>query len=93
MLIARRRILLFPFGNNVDFASLYLEQGWEEGSAEIKAPEDWYACVQFSLVLWNKTDPSMYIMHCEALLIPQPFVHGLIFAITSCATSFQLGRK
>jgi ubiquitin carboxyl-terminal hydrolase 7 len=53
------RILMFPFGNNVDFASFYLEQGYEEK----QMPEDWYACVQFMLVLWNPKDPTMYITH------------------------------
>jgi ubiquitin carboxyl-terminal hydrolase 7 len=53
------RILFFPYGNNVDFASFYLEQGHEEK----QVPEDWYACVQFMLVLWNPNDPSMYITH------------------------------
>ncbi|KAL9128721.1 MAG: hypothetical protein Q9217_002654 [Psora testacea] len=57
------RILLFPFGNNVDFASFYLEQGREEGDTEDKPPEGWSACVQFTLVLWNKNDPSMFIYH------------------------------
>jgi ubiquitin carboxyl-terminal hydrolase 7 len=53
------RILFFPFGNNVDFASFYLEQGYEEDNL----PQDWYACVQFMLVLWNPNDPTMYITH------------------------------
>ncbi|ORY19215.1 hypothetical protein BCR34DRAFT_621068 [Clohesyomyces aquaticus] len=53
------RILFFPYGNNVEFASFYLEQGYEEK----KMPEDWYACVQFMLVLWNPNDPSMHVMH------------------------------
>ena len=53
------RILFFPYGNNVDFASFYLEQAYEEN----KMPEDWYACVQFMLVLWNPNDPSMHITH------------------------------
>ncbi|KAJ4293603.1 ubiquitin-specific protease ubp15 [Kalmusia sp. IMI 367209] len=53
------RILFFPYGNNVDFASFYLEQGYEEK----KVPEDWYACVQFMLVLWNPNDPTMFITH------------------------------
>ncbi|KAF2703011.1 cysteine proteinase [Pleomassaria siparia CBS 279.74] len=53
------RILFFPYGNNVDFASFYLEQGHEED----KVPEDWYACVQFMLVLWNPQDPTMHIVH------------------------------
>ena len=54
------RILLFPFGNNVDYASFYLEHGYEEDE---KPPESWYACVQFTLVLWNKNDPSIYLSH------------------------------
>jgi ubiquitin carboxyl-terminal hydrolase 7 len=53
------RILFFPYGNNVDFASFYLEQGHEEK----QVPEDWYACVQFMLVLWNPNDPTMFITH------------------------------
>ncbi|KAI9847957.1 MAG: hypothetical protein M1837_001474 [Sclerophora amabilis] len=52
------RVLFFPYGNNVDFASFYLEQGFED-----KPPEDWYACVQFALVLWNPNDPSIYTHH------------------------------
>ena len=52
------RVLFFPYGNNVDHASFYLEHGFEE-----KPPEDWYACVQFMLVLWNPNDPSIYISH------------------------------
>ncbi|KAL8711435.1 MAG: hypothetical protein Q9220_004093 [cf. Caloplaca sp. 1 TL-2023] len=54
------RILLFPFGNNVDFASLYLEQAHEDDD---KPPENWYACVQFTLVMWNKSDPSITACH------------------------------
>lgn len=64
---------MFPYGNNVDFASFYLEQGREEegkedkpqedGSKEHKADEGWYACVHFTLVLWNKQDPSIYVSH------------------------------
>lgn len=53
------RILFFPYGNNVDFASFYLEQGHEEK----KVPEDWYACVQFMLVLWNPNDPTIFVTH------------------------------
>ena len=58
-----RRILLFPTGNNVDFASLYLEQGREEAETEDKPREEWAACVQFTLVLWNKNDPSIFVHH------------------------------
>ncbi|KAK8058688.1 ubiquitin carboxyl-terminal hydrolase [Apiospora phragmitis] len=36
------RILLFPFGNNVDQASVYLEHGFEDPS---KIPDDWSCCV------------------------------------------------
>lgn len=54
------RILLFPFGNNADFASFYLEQGHDDTD---KPPDGWYACAQFTLVLWNKLDPSIYVMH------------------------------
>ncbi|KAI9828435.1 MAG: hypothetical protein M1832_002863 [Thelocarpon impressellum] len=52
------RVLFFPYGNSVEFASFYLEQAHED-----KAPEDWYACVQFALVLWNPKDPSIYASH------------------------------
>ncbi len=54
-----RRILLFPFGNNVDQCSIYLEHGFEPNSM----PEDWSCCVQFGLVLWNPSDPSLYFHH------------------------------
>ena len=54
-----RRILLFPHGNNVDFLSVYLEHGFEAD----KIPEDWVCCVQFSLVLWNPNDPTIFQMH------------------------------
>ncbi|KAK3325274.1 hypothetical protein B0H66DRAFT_116641 [Apodospora peruviana] len=53
------RILLFPFGNGVDQCSIYLEHGFELNSV----PEDWSCCVQFALVLWNPTDPSIYYHH------------------------------
>jgi ubiquitin carboxyl-terminal hydrolase 7 len=52
------RILFFPFGNQVESASFYLEHGFEG-----EPPEDWYACVQFALVLWNPRDPSIYCSH------------------------------
>lgn len=54
-----RRVLMFPYGNNVDFCSFYLEQGFHDQ----KPPDDWYCCVQFSLVLWNPNDPSLYTHH------------------------------
>ncbi|KAK3939543.1 ubiquitin carboxyl-terminal hydrolase [Diplogelasinospora grovesii] len=53
------RVLLFPFGNNVDWCSIYLEHGFEPNSV----PDDWSCCVQFALVLWNPNDPSLYFNH------------------------------
>jgi len=52
------RVLFFPFGNQVDSASFYLEHGYENDP-----PPDWYACVQFALVLWNPNDPTLYRTH------------------------------
>jgi ubiquitin carboxyl-terminal hydrolase 7 len=52
------RVLFFPYGNGVDCASFYLEHGFNEGP-----PADWYACIQFSLVLWNPQDPSIHTIH------------------------------
>ncbi|KAI4226189.1 MAG: hypothetical protein L6R36_003370 [Xanthoria steineri] len=54
------RILLFPFGNNVDYASLYLEQAHEETD---RPPDNWYACAQFTLCMWNKNEPTIYMCH------------------------------
>jgi hypothetical protein len=56
--IGNRRVLFFPYGNHVDYASFYLEHAWEK-----EPPENWYACVQFALVLWNVNDPSIYVSH------------------------------
>jgi len=84
--MSARRILLFPFGNNVDFASFYLEQGYdEEGEKPI---EGWYACVQFTLVLWNKHDPSIYTLHSKnrSGCSPPP---SLLICTTSCKSSIQ----
>ncbi|KAJ9151597.1 Ubiquitin carboxyl-terminal hydrolase [Coniochaeta hoffmannii] len=53
------RILLFPFGNNVDQCSIYLEHGFEPNAV----PEDWSCCVQFALVLWNPNDPRIFTYH------------------------------
>lgn len=54
------RILFFPAGNAAsESTSFYLEQGF----ADEKPPEDWYACAQFMLVLHNTNDPSLYIHH------------------------------
>ncbi|KAI9933251.1 hypothetical protein MW887_007724 [Aspergillus wentii] len=52
------RILFFPYGNHVEHASFYLEHAWEKDP-----PENWYACVQFALVLSNVNDPSIYMSH------------------------------
>lgn len=52
------RVLFFPYGNQVDHASFYLEHGFEG-----EPPQDWYACVQFALVLWNPNDPTVYRTH------------------------------
>ncbi|KAH8652510.1 hypothetical protein BX600DRAFT_516539 [Xylariales sp. PMI_506] len=54
------RILLFPFGNNVDQSSIYLEHGFEDPST---IPEDWSCCVQFGLVMSNINDPSLFVHH------------------------------
>ncbi|CAJ2508114.1 Uu.00g093000.m01.CDS01 [Anthostomella pinea] len=54
------RILLFPFGNNVDQSSVYLEHGFEDANS---IPDDWSCCVQFGLVMWNRTDPSLFCHH------------------------------
>jgi ubiquitin carboxyl-terminal hydrolase 7 len=54
-----RRILLYPWGNQVDQCSIYLEHGFEPNSV----PENWSCCVQFALLLWNPNDPSVYAYH------------------------------
>jgi len=54
-----RRVLMFPNGNNVDFASFYLEHGYEES----ELPEDFACCVQFALVLWNPEAPWVFATH------------------------------
>ncbi|ETS80785.1 hypothetical protein PFICI_08314 [Pestalotiopsis fici W106-1] len=54
------RILLFPYGNNVDQCSLYLEHGFEDPST---IPEDWSCCVHFGLVMSNINDPSLFVHH------------------------------
>lgn len=54
------RVLMFPQGNNVDFASFYLEHGYD---AERKLPEDFVCCVQFGLVLWNRDAPWIFTHH------------------------------
>lgn len=57
-----RRILLFPFGNNVDQVSIYLEHAFgHEGQAEM--PQDWSCCVQFGLDMWSPTNPMIHHHH------------------------------
>lgn len=51
--------MLFPYGNNVDHCSVYLEHGFDAN----EIPDDWVCCVQFSLVVWNPNDPSIYTHH------------------------------
>lgn len=53
------RILLFPHGNNIDQCSIYLEHGFDADAV----PDNWSCCLQFSLVLWNPNDPSLYCHH------------------------------
>jgi ubiquitin carboxyl-terminal hydrolase 7 len=50
---------MFPFGNNVDYCSFYLEQGFPDS----QPPEDWYCCVQFGFGLWNPNDPTLFTHH------------------------------
>lgn len=52
------RVLFFPWGNSVDCASFYLEHGYEDDP-----PAEWYACIQFALVLWNPFDPTVFKVH------------------------------
>lgn len=66
-----RRILFFPYGNQVEHASFYLEHGWEEN-----VPEDWYACVQFALVLWNPNHPDIYISNSKAFPREHPAIYN-----------------
>jgi ubiquitin carboxyl-terminal hydrolase 7 len=54
------RVLFFPWGNGVECASFYLEHGFGENE---QPAENWYACVQFLLVLWNPNDPRMFVQH------------------------------
>lgn len=54
------RILLFPFGNNVDQSSIYLEHGFQDTAS---IPDDWSCCVQFGLVMWNINDPALFYHH------------------------------
>lgn len=55
-----RRVLMFPNGNNVDYASFYLEHGYGDGP---QLPEDFACCVQFGLVLWHPDHPEIFQQH------------------------------
>lgn len=57
-----RRMLLFPFGNSVEFASLYLEQQRPE-TAEEAQPRN-CACTQFVLAMSNKDAPLVNVAQC-----------------------------
>lgn len=48
---------MYPFGNSVDFVSMYIE-----ASPKVeKDQDDWYACAEFAIVLWNPSQPSKYV--------------------------------
>jgi ubiquitin carboxyl-terminal hydrolase 7 len=50
------KILFFPFGNQTEYTSVYLEHGY----AANEVPEGFAACVQFALVLSNPNEPTIY---------------------------------
>lgn len=54
-----RRVLMFPTGNNVDYASFYLEHGYGDGGV----PEDFACCVQFGLVMWHPDHREIFQQH------------------------------
>ena len=64
-LTMHRRILMYPSGNGVDFVSMYLEAGPKTK----KEQDDWYACAEFAIVLWNPNQPSKYVSHGN--IVPQ----------------------
>lgn len=55
---------MYPSGNNVDFVSMYLEAGPKKE----KEQDDWYACAEFAIVLWNPSQPSKYVSSGKNLL-------------------------
>lgn len=63
-LIMYRRVLMYPSGNDVDFVSLYLEAGPKVE----KEQDDWYACAELAIVLWNPSQPSKYVSHGRPVL-------------------------
>ncbi|POS84668.1 hypothetical protein EPUL_002212 [Erysiphe pulchra] len=54
------RILMFPKGNNVDFCSIYLEHGYEDGSEVGPVPQNFSCCIQFGFVLYNPDAPTCF---------------------------------
>lgn len=50
------KILFFPFGNQAEYTSVYLEHGYPSN----EVPEGFAACVQFALVLSNPNEPTIY---------------------------------
>lgn len=52
-----RRVLMYPSGNSVDFVSMYIEAGPKVETDQ----DDWYACAEFAIVLWNPRQPSKYV--------------------------------
>ncbi|CCU83061.1 Ubiquitin carboxyl-terminal hydrolase [Blumeria hordei DH14] len=55
------RILMFPKGNNVDYCSVYLEHGYEEGSKAGPIPQNFTCCMQFGFVLYNPDAPTCFV--------------------------------
>ncbi|KFY51068.1 hypothetical protein V496_08984 [Pseudogymnoascus sp. VKM F-4515 (FW-2607)] len=51
------RVLMYPSGNSVDFVSMYIEAGPKVETDQ----DDWYACAEFAIVLWNPRQPSKYV--------------------------------
>jgi ubiquitin carboxyl-terminal hydrolase 7 len=50
---------LFPHGNNIDQASIYLEHGAHVDDVD----EDFSCCVHFAIVMWNPKDPTIHFQH------------------------------
>lgn len=52
---------MFPKGNNVDHCSVYLEQGYEDGSEIGSVPPNFSCCIQFGFVLYNPDVPTCFV--------------------------------
>ena len=51
-----RRVLFFPWGNNQkESSSAYIE-----AMPPPDAPQDWYVCAQFAIVIYNPTNPKKH---------------------------------